>query len=302
MEKQNWGRAELIIAMILSGTIGVFVMESGQPSYNTVFFRCLFGAICLILYCGWRGYLEFSTLNKKSLTLILVGGVCIVANWVLLFESYNHSSISISTVAYHTQPLFVVIFAAMFMKEQMQAHKVFWVCLAFAGVILIVNPSEDAKNQDQLGYGILLALSAAVLYAVATIIIKQLKGIRPHFIATIQVTLGTVLLLPLADFSIVPTVGDHWYWLFGLGLIHTCIMYILLYSAFQKVSTNTIAVLSYLYPAVAIVIDYVLYDQHLSPIQFAGITLILAAGLGNNTNVNIFSFLGSRKAVQNTEA
>jgi drug/metabolite transporter (DMT)-like permease len=289
MEQESKGKIELIIAMVLSGTIGVFVLESGQPSYNAVFFRCLFGAICLIGFCWYKGYLNFSQLSKKSLALILVGGVAIVLNWVLLFESYSHASISISTVAYHTQPMFVVIFATLFLGEKLLAHKFFWIALAFSGVILIVNPTGSTVNQEDIIYGIMLAISAAILYAIATLIIKQLSGIKPHFIAALQISLGALLLLPFVDMSVVATTGSHWNWLIGLGVIHTCIMYILLYSSFQKVSTSSIAVLSYIYPVVAILFDYVIYEQSLSVVQFIGIAMIIIAGLGNNMNINIFT-------------
>lgn len=298
MENKIGGRLELIMAMILSGTIGLFVMESGQPSYNVVFFRCLFGAICLITYCQFRGYLNLKSIDKRSMGLILAGGVCIVANWALLFESFTHASISMSTVAYHTQPLMVVLFATFFLKEKLASYKLFWIGLAFAGVVLIVNPSESATNQGNIVLGVGLALAAAFLYAIATIITKQLKNIKPHLIATIQITLGVFLLLPFVDFSVVPVVGDHWYWLFGLGLIHTCVMYILLYSSFQKISTSSMAVLFYIYPVVAILVDYVAYDQHLSVMQLVGVFMILVAGLANNLNINVFGFLTPNRLIQ----
>ena len=41
------GRLEMIAAMALSGTIGYFVVESGQSVWNVVFFRCLFGGLSL---------------------------------------------------------------------------------------------------------------------------------------------------------------------------------------------------------------------------------------------------------------
>lgn len=297
MESERKGHIELIIAMILSGTIGVFVLESGQSSYNVVFFRCLFGAISLLSYCAYKGYLNFSQVDKKSWFLILAGGAAIVFNWLLLFESYKHASISISTVAYHTQPLFVVLFAAMFLGEKLIAHKMFWVFFAFLGVVLIVSPADSSPHPGDLIFGLLLALGAAILYAIATLIIKRLHGIKPHFIAAVQVTLGVFLMLPFVDFSSVPTVSSGWSWLVGLGVIHTCILYILLYSSFQTISTNSIAVLSYIYPAVAILADYLIYDQSLTLIQFVGITMILIAGLGNNMNINIFSLMTMKKKV-----
>ena len=291
MSLERRGKFELIIAMVLSGTVGMFVLESGQPSYNAVFFRCLFGGGCLIAYCAFKGYLNFAELTKKHWLLIISSGVAVVLNWILLFESYKYASISVSTVVYHTQPLFLVFLAALFLREKLESHNLVWVLVALIGVVLIVDPSAANVAKDKQIYGLLFALAAAVLYAVATLIIKQLNGVKPHFIAAIQVSLGCMLLLPFVNFDIVPSAGEQWIWLVGLGVVHTCIMYILLYSSFQKVSTGSIAVLSYIYPGVAILVDYIFYDQNLSWVQIVGVGLIVIAGFSNNRNINVLKLI-----------
>ena len=52
------GLAQMAAAMTLSGTLGVFVLESGQSAWSVVFFRCLFGALSLLAYCWARGLLR----------------------------------------------------------------------------------------------------------------------------------------------------------------------------------------------------------------------------------------------------
>nr|WP_284117583.1 hypothetical protein [Streptomyces fragilis] len=47
MTTETKGIAQLTTAMVLSGTIGVFVVESGASSLNVVFFRVVFGALAL---------------------------------------------------------------------------------------------------------------------------------------------------------------------------------------------------------------------------------------------------------------
>jgi drug/metabolite transporter (DMT)-like permease len=90
------------------------------------------------------------------------------------------------------------------------------------------------------------------------------------------------MLLPLADFSNLPTGAAPWGYLAILGLVHTCIMYILLYSALQKLPTPVVAVLSFTYPAVAILVDYLAYGRDLSLSQWSGIGLILLGSAGVN--------------------
>ena len=43
------GTVEMTAAMLISGTIGWFVVMSGQPVSGVVFWRCLFGALTLLV-------------------------------------------------------------------------------------------------------------------------------------------------------------------------------------------------------------------------------------------------------------
>ncbi|WP_134500870.1 DMT family transporter [Microvirga pakistanensis] len=277
------GRLEMIAAMALSGTIGFFVVESGQGVWNVVFFRCLFGALGLFVYCGAKGLLLPWRFTARSLTLSLVAGAAIVLNWVLLFSSYGHASISVATAVYNTQPFFLILLGAVLFGERPTADMLGFVALAFAG-LLLVSDVEMGHFDLSSGYvvGLLQASGAALLYAVASVIIKRLKGFSPHLIALVQAILGTLMLLPLADFSHLPVDAAQWGCLIVLGVVHTCIMYILLYSALQKLPTTLIAVLSFTYPVVAILVDHLAFGRTLSLNQWSGILLILIGSAGVN--------------------
>jgi drug/metabolite transporter (DMT)-like permease len=277
------GRLEMIAAMALSGTIGFFVVESGQSVWNVVFFRCLFGAMGLFVYCAAKGLLLPWRFTGRTLTLTLLAGVAIVLNWVLLFSSYGHASISVTTAVYNTQPFFLIVLGALLFGERPTADMLGFVAIAFAG-LLLVTQIETGSLAFTGSYvtGLLQALGAALLYAVASIIIKRLKGLPPHLIAFVQACLGTLMLLPLADFSHLPVHAAQWGCLMVLGVVHTCIMYIFLYSALQKLPTTVIAVLSFTYPVVAILVDRVAFDQTLSLNQWGGILLILIGSAGVN--------------------
>jgi len=278
---QKNGIIELTIAMVLSGTIGVFVFESGAQPFTVAFWRCVFGAAALGLYCWVRGFFSDTGFTRKTFLLALAGGVFLVYNWAFLFSAYTKTSISLATVVYHTQPFYVVLLGALVFKEKLTAVKLGRIAVAFVGVVLVTDITSVTVGGDYL-LGIGQALLAALLYAFATIIAKRLKGIRPHLIALTQVTAGIVLLLPFVDFSGTGSIGTGWAWLAGIGLIHTCVMYILLYSSYQKLPTSLIAVLSFVYPAVAIVVDMSVYGTRIHPLQIVGILLICGASLANS--------------------
>lgn len=70
--------------------------------------------------------------------------------------------------------------------------------------------------------------------------------------------------------------------LLTLGIVHTGIMYQLLYSAIQKLPTPITGSLSFIYPVVAIVVDNLVFGHSLNLTQLAGGALILFAAAGNN--------------------
>ena len=86
------GAAEMVVAMMMSGTIGWLVMSSQQPLTNVVFFRCLFGAATLAIVCAAFGFLRRALFSPRMLALATLGSVAIVANWLLLFAAYSRAS------------------------------------------------------------------------------------------------------------------------------------------------------------------------------------------------------------------
>ncbi|MFD4564579.1 DMT family transporter [Streptomyces sp. NPDC058467] len=280
MTSENKGAAQLTTAMMLSGTLGVFVVESGASPFNVVFFRVLFGALALGSYVVARGWLRGHGFTPRTLGLTVLGGVFIVFNWLLLFQSYENTSISVATVVYHTQPFYVVLLGALLFRERLTAAKVGWVAVAFAGLILVsgVTPGDFTSGGSYV-VGVGQALLAALLYGLSTVVTKRVTGVRPHLIAFVQVLVGIPLLLPFADFGAMRGEGADWGWLVGLGVIHTGVMYVLLYAAYAKLPTAKIAVLAFVYPAVAMVMDWAVYGHHIGLVQALGVPLIVLASL-----------------------
>ncbi|CAB3896966.1 putative cystine transporter YijE [Achromobacter anxifer] len=279
------GLVQMATAMTLSGTLGVFVLESGQSAWNVVFFRCLFGALALFVYCCARGLLKPGLFTARTLALALAAGAALVLNWVLLFSAYRLASISLATAVYNVQPFFLIGLGVLFLGERPTRGKLAWSVLAFAGLLLVLRLTQ-AGGADGRAYlsGLLLGLGAAALYGITAIIVKRLKHIPPQVLALVQVTLGAVMLLPMADFHALPAAPLQWSYLVALGLIHTCLMYILMYSAIQKLPTTSTAALSFIYPAVAILLDFVVYGHRMDATQITGVAMIFLAAAGVSLN------------------
>ncbi len=269
---------QMSIAMALSGTIGWFVSQTGLPPLTVVWFRCALGATVLGALLLAQGRLWSPALTRSQWLWLVGGGLALVGNWLGLFTAYHYSPISLVTVVYHTQPFFLLTMAVLWQGEKLTGRRIAWLMLALLGVALIAGPS---LRGGQAPLGIALALSAAVLYALATFATRQLKGVAPIRIATLQLILGALVLLPLVSLTGLSPSPRQWAAVGALGLVHTGLMYVLLYSAFQRLAAIQIATLSFLYPLVALVVDLTVFDVRLGMEEIAGGSLILLAVLAN---------------------
>ncbi|MFT0172751.1 DMT family transporter [Paraburkholderia mimosarum] len=277
------GAAEMIVAMLMSGTIGWLVVASRQAPINIAFLRCVLGGATLTLVCAALGLLRRKHLPLRTLALAVLGGAAIVANWVLLFAAYSRASISMATAVYNTQPFMLVGLGALVLRERVSASTVAWLALAFVGLVCVVEvqPAVLAVPGEYL-QGVACAAGAAFLYAISSIITRHLKGTPPHLIALVQLAFGALALAPFIRYGTLPATPLHWAQLVTLGVVHTGIMYVLLYGAIQKLPTAMTGALSFIYPVVAILVDWFAFGQRLAWIQVVGAALILIAAAGVN--------------------
>ena len=272
------GITEMVAAMLISGTIGWLVLVSGQDPVTVVFFRCLIGALVLSLLAR---RLPPTLWTKRTLILAGIGGLALVGNWLLLFAAFGRASISMATAAYNVQPFILVALAALVRREALPLWKFIWLSVAFGGLLLVVQVEPDVLLEPGAYLtGIALALGAAFLYAVFSLITKQLTGIAPQRLARLQLVIGTVILAPMLSWHALPTAPQTWSILIVLGVVHTGLMYALLYSALQRLPTSLTAALSFIYPIAAILVDYAAFGQKLHPSQIIGGALILTAVAG----------------------
>jgi drug/metabolite transporter (DMT)-like permease len=217
-----------------------------------------------------------------------VGGLCIVVNWIAFFAALNMTSIATTTIVYHVQPFFVVLLGAWCFGDRITPDQGLWMLGAFAGVVLasglVVDPllatgAAQTADPSTWALGIALALVAAFLYAAATLIAKGLGGQRPEVTALSQTTVGVLLLVGFANFTS-PVSAASWTWLVGIGVLHTGVSYVLMYAAYPRLTTPVIGILAFVYPLVAIAVDWLFYDRAIGWPQAMGMLLIALGTLG----------------------
>ena len=274
------GVYEMAAAMTISGTIGWFVLKSGATPGQVVFWRCLFGGAVLAATCAVQGIRPWA-LTRREAILSLGSGVAIVANWLLLFGAFPKVGIAVATIVYNTQPFLLVFLGRVFLGERLSIAMVGWLGMAFVGLLLIVWMGLIKGNAgDHYVLGTLMALGAALCWAAAAVQTKLLSGTPPQTIALVHTMVGIVLLAPTGLSHTGAVSASGWAMLATIGVVHTGLVYILMYDAIHRLPTSLQGALSYLYPAVAVLVDIVAFDRIMTPIEAAGMAAILCAATG----------------------
>jgi drug/metabolite transporter (DMT)-like permease len=118
----------MVLAMALSGTIGLLVVESGLPVLWVVWLRCLLGGLGLAAWVLWSG--QWSRPSWRESGWLLLGAVALIVNWLCLFRAYEYSGIAIATVVYHVQPFLLLLLAALLQGEPLPLNRLPWLVLA----------------------------------------------------------------------------------------------------------------------------------------------------------------------------
>jgi drug/metabolite transporter (DMT)-like permease len=271
---------KLAVGMGISGTVGAFGVESGLDPIAIVFWRCVFGAAFMLAWCLAFRYLPDRSLSWRKLGLSAVAGSSLVSSWASFFAGIKMTSIATATIVIHFQPFFIVLIGAVFLKERLSRDQLLWIACAFVGLVFAsgIGLSPGAVDHQWIA-GVSITMLGALFYAITAILGKRLGTQRSEVTALCQTVMGIVLFAPFVQLNQHISMVS-WGWLLGIGVIHSGIAWVVIYSAYPKVSTPVIAVLSFVYPVVAIFIDWVIYGHHLGVTQAAGMIVIAIATLG----------------------
>lgn len=270
----------MVAGSLLLGTLGVFVHESGQHPLTAVWARCLFGALALGVWAMATGQAGALRLRGRALAAAGVTGLLMVLNWSLFFAAIGQVAIGTATVVVHAQPFWLMALAAWWLREPVSRGQVAAAAVAMLGLVLATGlgaatPLADAAGPARM-LGLGLCLAASFTYAVATLLARQ-AGIAPLVLAWWQCVVGAVLLTAWPLVHGLPTAPAAWGWLLGLGVLHTGLAYVLLYEGMARLPAERIAVLQFVYPGAALLVDWAVYGQALDLLQCLGVGLMAAA-------------------------
>ncbi len=266
----------MVISMVIFGTIGIFVEIIGLPSGFIAAFRGIVGAILIVAAMLIKGNKPDFKVLKKKLWLLILSGVAIGFNWILLFEAYHHTGIPVATVCYYTAPLVVTALSPVVLKEKLTAKQVVCIFLALAGIVAVSGVLQGGTTKL---LGVCLGLGAAVLYASVVLMNKFMGDVPAYEKTAIQLGSAGLVALPYALLTgaAITFSAKSVILLFVVGIVHTGIAYLLYFESIKKLKAQTVAILSYIDPAAAIVLSAIVFMQMPKGYELVGAVLIMCA-------------------------
>ena len=277
-------RLRVVVAMAIFGTIALFVRNIPVSSSELALYRAVLAVIVLsavFLLTGQK--IPFRQI-KKELPVLLISGVAMGFNWILLFQAYKYTTVSVATLSYYFAPVLVTLACPILFKEKIGAKQ--WLCFVMStlGIVLITGVGDLSAGSDHLR-GILFGLSAACLYATVVLLNKFIKGVAGLHRTFLQFAAAVAVLTPYVALTDGFTLGSlelsGWIYLLIVGLVHTGLAYCLYFSSIEAISGQQAAILSYVDPLVAILVSVLLLGEGMTLIQALGGALILGFTLWN---------------------
>lgn len=275
MKKENSAKLLMAVAMFIFGTLAPFVrsinVSSGELAlYRAVLATVLVGGFLLIT----KQKFSFGDVKKELLLLLLSGGAMGI-NWILLFEAYKYTTVSVATLSYYFAPVIVMAICPIIFKEKLTAKQIICFVMATAGLVLITG-TAGGGSQDLLG--IAFGLGAAMFYATVMLLNKFIKGVTGLHRTFIQFLSAIIVLLLYVAFTSGFNLGrlnsNGIIALLIVGIVHTGITYCMYFSALKELPGQKVAILSYIDPLVAVVVSLCL-NETMTVTQIIGGILIL---------------------------
>lgn len=276
MKKDTVSKILMAVAMLIFGTLAPFVRNISVSSGELALYRAVLAALLV------GGFLLLTRQSlpvrsiKKELLLLLLSGAAMGINWILLFEAYKYTTVSVATLSYYFAPVIVMVVCPLLFRERLTAKQI--VCFVFstAGLVLITG-TAGGGSQDLLG--ILFGLGAACFYATVMLLNKFIKGVAGLHRTFVQFLAAIVVLVPYVacsgGFTLLGMPQSGWIALLVVGLVHTGITYCMYFSALKELPGQEVAILSYIDPLVAVLVSVVWLGETITVPQLIGGALIL---------------------------
>ncbi len=277
-------RIKYITAVVLYGTIGMFVRFVSLPSEEVALCRGLFGSLFILLYLKLTGqHMDRKAVRRNAFWLVM-SGISLGLNWIFLFAAYVTTTVAIASLCNYMAPLIVILIAPFVLNEKLNVKKLPWVGLALIGIILVSGVIGSGPVNPR---GLLMGMLAALGFTGVVICNRKIRDISALDKSVIQLAISAVTILPyvlvMNHGLVIPADLRSVLIVLMLGIVHTGFAYCLYFSGMGTLPVQTVAVLGYLEPVVSIFCSAFFLQEAMSISGWIGASMIIFAALMSET-------------------
>lgn len=251
------------------------------PPGQAVFFRSFFAMPVIVGWLIWRQELHVGLKTKNPMGHVWRGLVGTSAMG-LGFAGLGLLPLPEVTAIGYAAPLLVVIFAAMFLGEEVRLFRLSTVALGLVGVLIVLSPRLQVNATDVSAtetLGAVVVLMGAVCAALAQVFVRKLVQTEgtAAIVFWFSVTASTLALLTLPWGWVVPDLPQT-AMLICAGLLGG-LGQILLTSSYRHADASLIAPFEYTSMLLALIVGYAVFDETPTLTMLGGAAVVITAGV-----------------------
>ena len=272
--------ASVLVFIVMSSLIKATAQH--VPAGQAVFFRSFFAIPVIVAWLAMRRELSSGFKAVAPLGHVWRGLMGTLAMG-LGFAGLAYLPLPEVTAIGYAAPLLTVIFAAMFLGEEVRLFRLGSVALGLTGVLIVLSPRLTVLTGEAAGhreaFGAMLVLGGAVFAALAQVFVRKLVISENTSAIVFWFSLtATVLSLTTIPFGwVVPSLPEA-ATLIGAGLLGG-VGQILLTSSYREADASLVAPFDYASMIFALLIGYFVFAEVPTWTMLGGAALVIFAGI-----------------------
>ena len=283
MKPREWGLFVTLGLIWGSSFLWIKIAVAEIGPFALVSWRLLFGLAGLALVVLVRRP-EFPRDRRLLGALALLGITNTALPFVLISWGEVTIDSAVASILNGTVPLFAMIIAHFSLHDdRMTVPRVVGLVTGFVGVVVLM--ARDIGPQGILHgvVGQVAVLVAALLYAGSSVFARRtLRGVSPTVQAFLPLISAEAFVwggaLLTESPRLVPQQGSTWLALAWLGILGSCVAYLLYFNLLQSVGPTRATVVTYVFPVVGVILG-VLFLKETVDAHLVGGALLIVAGI-----------------------
>jgi drug/metabolite transporter (DMT)-like permease len=266
MKLKEWSMFVLLGLIWGSSFLWIKIAVQEISPVILVAFRLLFGLIGLLVVVRLQKQ-AFPRGRKVLLAYLFMGVFNTALPFILISWGETRIDSALASILNATTPLFAIIIAHFWLyDEKMSLPRAVGLVIGFIGVVVLVSRDLNLAAMRGSIWGQMAVLAASASYALgATFSRKHLRGQPPLMQATMVVLIADALLwLGVPAFGRplhFPTLPITWLALAWLGLLGSCLAYLLYFSLINAWGATRASLVTYVFPAIGLILGIVFLDE-----------------------------------------